>query len=168
MHLLKRYTLIGIAFVIIAGTVFHFVYDWSGNNPIVALFFPINESIWEHMKLGFFPMLFYSFYMHKKLRKSYPCITSGILSGILVNTFSIPIIFYTYTGILGTDIFVLDIATFVLSVLITFYLVYRLTLSCRMQKHTAALLLLVCIVGVCFIVFTYAPPNIQHLITLFL
>lgn len=161
MNLLKRYTLIGIFFVIIAGTLFHFVYDWSGNNPVIALFFPINESTWEHMKLGYFPMLLYSFYMNKKLQKDYPCITSAVLSGILINTFSIPVIFYTYTGILGTDIFVLDIATFIVSVLIAFYAIYHLALSCHAEAYAETLLLLVCITGICFLVFTYAPPNIN-------
>ena len=49
MKLLKRYTMIGIVFVLITGSLAHFVYDWSGKNHIVGLFTPINESVWEHM-----------------------------------------------------------------------------------------------------------------------
>lgn len=165
MNLLKRYTLIGIIFVIITGSLFHFVYNWSDNNAFIALFFPINESTWEHMKLGFLPMLLYSFFMNQKLRKEYPCITSALLSGILINTFSIPIIFYTYTGMLGKEIFVLDIGTFIMSVLIAFYAVYHLTLSCHAEAYAETLLLLVCITGICFLVFTYEPPNMNLFLT---
>ncbi|MDD7025196.1 MAG: DUF6512 family protein, partial [Oscillospiraceae bacterium] len=57
MNKLKCYTITGILFVIITGTISHFVYEWSQNNFILGLFFPVNESTWEHMKLLFFPML---------------------------------------------------------------------------------------------------------------
>lgn len=44
----------------ILGTLNHFLYDWSGKNPVIALFTPVNESVWEHMKLLFFPFLLLS------------------------------------------------------------------------------------------------------------
>ena len=47
----------GFVFVIIAGTLLHFVYHWTGQNRIVGLFSPVNESTWEHLKLLFTPML---------------------------------------------------------------------------------------------------------------
>ena len=30
----------------ILGTLNHFLYDWSGKNPVIALFTPVNESVW--------------------------------------------------------------------------------------------------------------------------
>ena len=48
-------------FVLVAaflGTLNHFLYFLSGQSPIVALFCPVNESVWEHLKLLYFP--FYS------------------------------------------------------------------------------------------------------------
>lgn len=38
------------------GGVLHFLYDWLPN-PIFALFSPVNESLWEHGKLIFWPIL---------------------------------------------------------------------------------------------------------------
>ena len=35
------------------GVLFHFVYDWTGENAVVGLFTPINESTWERLKLLF-------------------------------------------------------------------------------------------------------------------
>lgn len=157
---LKRYTIIGIIFVLITGTLSHFVYEWTGKNYAAGLFFPTNESTWEHMKLIFFPMLLYSFFMNNKLKQSFPCITSALYAGILAGIFSIPVIFYTYSGILGYSTLILDILTFVLSVLMAFQIVYKLTLSCRMEKYTFLLSIIVCIVTVCFLLFTYYPPHI--------
>lgn len=159
MKHLKRYTIIGIIFVLITGSLAHFLYDWSGNNYIVGLFVPINESIWEHMKLLFFPMLIYSLCIIFKFRKTYTCIISSLCFGILTGTLLIPIFFYAYTSILGKDIFILDIATFILSIIIAFWLSYKLTSSCRLEPITFLLCCLVCILFICFMLFTYHPPD---------
>lgn len=160
MNRLKFYTVIGILFTLITGTVSHFIYEWSGNNFLLGFFFPVNESTWEHMKLCFFPMLLYSFFMNRKLKPDYPCITSALSCGILCGTFLIPMIFYTYSGILGRNLLPLDIATFALSVLAGFRSIYRLSLSCLADSHTVSLKLLAAVLAVCFFVFTYLPPDI--------
>ncbi len=159
MKHLKRYTVIGIIFVLITGTLAHFLYGWTGNNHIAGLFTPINESIWEHMKLVFFPMLIYSLIMILKFHRKYSCITSALSFGILVGTFLIPLFYYTYTFFLGTNIFILDISTFILSIVIAFWLSYKLTLSCRLEPYSPLLCILVCILFVCFLIFTCHPPN---------
>lgn len=45
MNQIKQYTIIGILFVLTTGTLAHFLYDWTGNNTVVGLFTPVNESI---------------------------------------------------------------------------------------------------------------------------
>ncbi|MDE5779066.1 MAG: hypothetical protein K2I10_11255 [Lachnospiraceae bacterium] len=159
MKHLKSYTIIGIIFVLITGTLAHFLYDWSGNNYIVGYFTPINESIWEHMKLIFFPMLIYSLFIIFKFKETYPYITSSLYFGILTGTLLIPILFYAYISVLGKDIFILDIGIFILSIIIAFLLSYKLTLSCRLEPYTFLLCFLVCILFICFILFTYQPPS---------
>ena len=161
MKPLKKYTIIGITFVLIAGSLAHFLYDWTGNNYIVGLFTPVNESIWEHMKLLFFPMLIYSLFIVFKFKKAYSCITSALSFGILIGTFLIQILFYAYTSVLGKDIFILDIGTFILSIIIAFWLSYKLTLSCRLESYTPLFCCLVCILFICLILFTYHPPDLK-------
>lgn len=158
MKKLKLATVIGIIFVLITGSLAHFVYEWSGNNALKGLFTPVNESVWEHMKLVFFPMLLYSVWMISGFRKKYPCVISALCLGITAGTLLIPVFFYAYTGLLGRDFFVLDIAAFVLSVLAAFLLSYRLTLSCGAKPYTFFLCVLVCILFVCFMRFTYHAP----------
>lgn len=160
MNKLKRYIIAGIIFVLLTGTLSHFVYEWSGNNPLAGIFFPVNESTWEHMKLVFFPLLLYSFYMNRKLRTEYPCITSSLAWGILAGTYSIPVIFYLYTGILGYHTLALDIMTFAAGVLISFFVIYRYSLSCKTEKHAKIGKLLVSFTSICFLLFTFFPPDI--------
>ena len=159
MKHLKRYTMIGIFFVLTIGTLAHFLYDWTVNNHIVGLFTPINESIWEHMKLLFFPMLIYSLIMILKFHRKYSCITSAFSFGILVGAFLIPLFYYAYTYILGKNVFILDISIFILSIIIAFWLSYKLTLSRKLESFTSLLCILMCILFICFLVFTYHPPD---------
>ena len=159
MKKLKKYTLLGILFVILTGTLAHFVYQWSGNNFIVGFFVPVSESTWEHMKLCFFPMLLYSIFMNRRLKWEYSCVTSALLAGNLLGTMLIPVIFYTYTDILGNHYLPLDIATFMISVLVAFAMAYRLTLSCRLHAHTTWLAAMVFAMLLFYLVFTYFPPN---------
>ena len=37
----------------------HFLYEWFPN-PVFSIFFPVNESIWEHMKMLYTTFLIYS------------------------------------------------------------------------------------------------------------
>lgn len=96
MEQLKKYTITGTFFVLITGTLSHFIYEWSGNNFIVGFFCPVNESTWEHMKLVFFPMFLFSIFMFKRLKGIYPCILQSSSLGILIGTFLVPVLFYTY------------------------------------------------------------------------
>ncbi len=159
MSLLKRYAIIGTVFVLITGSIAHFLYGWTENNHIVGLFTPVNESIWEHMKLLFFPMLIYSLIMIFKFRRKYPHITSALSFGIVTGALLIPLFYYAYTHILGKNVFILDISAFILSVVIAFWLSYKLTLSRRLESYTFLLALLACILFACFAVFTYHPPD---------
>lgn len=160
MKELRRSCIIGAIFVIITGTLAHFVYDWSGQNDIVGFFTPVSESTWEHMKLCFFPMLLYSLYMNRSLRDTHPCICSALPAGMLTGTFSIPVMFYTYTGILGQSFLPLDIGVFIVSILIAFYVVCKLTISCKVRRYMGLLWLAIAILGLNFVLFTYLPPDI--------
>lgn len=161
MKHLKRDTIIGIFFVAITGTLAHFLYDWSNQNQIIGLFTPVNESVWEHMKLFFFPMFLYALGMILALHKKYACITSAFCFGILAGTFLIPVFYYAYTSILGKNVLFLDISIFILSIVIAFWLSYKLTQSCKLKNFTSLLCIMTGILFVYFLVFTYNPPNIS-------
>lgn len=156
---LKQYTLCGIIFTVITGTLMHFVYNWSGNNFLVSLIAPINESTWEHMKLLFFPMLIYNMLGLNKLNKSYPCAISSFSFGTLLGTFLIPVLFYTYTSILGSHFLWIDIAIFIFCIIIAFVSSYYLTINCCLKDYKPLLLFLILIMTLCFFIFTYYQPN---------
>lgn len=165
MKTLKSYMITGIIFVFILGTLAHFLYDWSGNNLIVGIFTPINESIWEHTKLLFFPMLIYSFYLNKKSGKDFPRISAGMISGEIVGIILIVSLFYTYSGIIGYNVAFADISIFYISVSLAFYVAYKTTPSCSADSYAIVLKAIQFAIVVLYIFFTLYPPQIPLFIS---
>ena len=52
----KRQLILTWIAALLAGFALHFLYEWWPN-AVTALFSPINESLWEHLKIIFWPFL---------------------------------------------------------------------------------------------------------------
>lgn len=160
MNQLKPCMVFGTIFVLITGTLAHFVYGFSGDNRLAGLFVPVNESIWEHMKLLFFPMLLFSVFAVVKFQNKNACLIPSLCFGILAGTFLIPVLYYIYTFFVGRSILFVDIAIFIFSTVAAFFAAYKFTLSCSLKPYTVFLCILVGILFVCFLLFTYHPPEL--------
>ena len=165
MKQLKTDTIIGILFVIITGTLSHFFYDWSGNSRIAGFVTPVNESVWEHMKLLFFPMLLFSAYAVRHFRGILPHIGYALLKGSLLGCLLIPTLYYTYTGAFGIRSTVIDIAIFFLSVLTAFLYARRLVLLGRAGAYKFPTTACTAILAAGFFVFTLFPPALPLFIS---
>ncbi len=157
---LQRYIIYGIIFVSLLGTFSHFLYDWCDNNKFIALFTPTSESVWEHIKLIYFPMLIYTIFAYIMLKSNYPYILSALLLGLIIGFLLIPIIFYVYSGILGYNLLIVDISSFYLSVIIAFYFSYKLAILYDTRNLLPFLIVIVISIALSFFIFTYYPPNI--------
>jgi Na+/H+-dicarboxylate symporter len=107
---LKRWQITGFIITILLGTLLHFTYDWSGQSPIAGALSPVNESVWEHLKMLIVPMLLFGiaeYFAYGDRQKN--LIPVRFLS-ILVGIASILVLFYTYSGITGQHVPWLDIA----------------------------------------------------------
>ena len=152
--------LLGFAITSFLGTVLHFLYDWLDQGIWVAPFSGVNESTWEHMKLLFWPMFIYalvqSFFF--KNQKNFSCIK---LRGILLGIGLIPVIFYTYNGVIGKSPDFINIAIFFISAAITYIYETKLLKSdkteCQNPKFAWLLLFTIAIL---FVVFTFITPKI--------
>ena len=130
-------------------------------NYIYGLIFPTNESTWGTHEAGLFPPCFSArFFLNRRLYgRLLSCITSALLCRHFTRDFSDPGSFLLfYSGILGNHFLWLDIAVFALSVILAFWASYRLTLSCRAKDYGNLFGLLVLVVLLCFLFFTYHAP----------
>ena len=152
--------LLGFAVTSLGGTILHFLYDWLGGAVWIAPFSGVNESTWEHMKLLFWPMFIFaivqSFFF--KDSENFWCIK---LKGILLGLGLIPIIFYTYNGVIGQSPDWINIAIFFVSAATAYIYETRQfntgTIRCKSQRLAFAIL---CVIAVLFVVFTFAAPEI--------
>ena len=54
--------IISFLFVSIIGTLFHFTYDYFNHNKVASIFSAVNESTWEHIKMGLSSALLFSIF----------------------------------------------------------------------------------------------------------
>lgn len=152
---------IGFIAVSAAGTLMHFVYDWSGKNRIVGLFAPVNESVWEHLKLLFFPFIAYAIFEAIKLSDSKFNVNFAKLIGILCGMCATLSVFYICEGALGKSIDAVNIASFFIGVGAAFIVSYHIIKSSKgrgfINGMSAAVLIVISIV---FIYFTLYPIEI--------
>ena len=157
---IRLWQLFGFGVTALGGTLLHFLYDWLGEAVWIAPFSGVNESTWEHMKLLFWPMLAYAVVQSFSFKdqKDFWCIK---LRGILVGLTLIPVLFYTYNGVVGKSPDWLNIAIFFISAAAAYLYETRLFARgiavCRRPKRAVAAL---CLIGVLFVVFTFVTPEI--------
>lgn len=151
----------GFLFTGIAGTLLHFLYDWSNQNPFVASFSAVNESIWEHMKLLFVPMFMFSILERQFIGEQYENFWCVKLISIILGITLIPVLYYTYTGISGTSKDWINITIFFIAAATTYLLetwLFRNASSFCMSPLLA--LFILCLLALVFIILTFVPPEI--------
>ena len=152
--------LFGFAVTSLLGTLLHFSYEWLNEASWIAPFSGVNESTWEHMKLLFWPMLFYALFERLFFRshENFWCIK---LRGTLLGLVLIPVLFYTYNGAIGKSPDWLNIGIYFAAAALAFLAETRLfrkaALTLRRPWVAAAALALI---GALFVIFTFVPPKI--------
>lgn len=164
---IRRFEIFGIFFVIAIGTLAHFVYNWTGQQEWIGLFFAKNESTFEHLKLLFYPFLLYSVFeycllTHKSLNDYAQKLPCGKIIGLLAGLLSIITLFYTYTGVFGSSILVIDISIFIFAVIISFIVSYYFLIkeTCLCKATPWIYVVIACFLILCFISFSIKPPDI--------
>lgn len=166
IKLIKKLQIASIIFSILLGTLLHFTFELSSNNLFIASFSAVNESVWEHLKLVFFPMLIFSiieYFLLKNYNNKNNYIFSKTVSIIFAILF-ITIFFYTYTGIIGKCYFILDILSFLLAIILGELICYKLLIKNTKINNSIKYLCIffIIILLLFFVFFTYFPPKINY------
>ena len=157
---MKLWQFIGFTFTSLFGTLLHYLYEWSNESILTAPFSGINESTWEHMKLIFFPMFVFAVIENKYLEEKYDCFWKIKLKGILLALGLIPVIYYTYNGAFGKSPDWFNIAIFFITAAIVYIYETRLFNGNMYCKNSTAAIVILCLIAILFIIFTFAPPSV--------
>lgn len=152
-------------FAVVVGSLLHFVYGWSGNNIVVGLLSPINESPWEHMKLVFTPFILFSFVEYFYLRSQVKNYCFALAKQIGFAIVFILAVFYIYTPLVGRSILAVDIGSFIVGIVLAKWFGY-LILTNRFKKwqfkgiNTLSVILLI-LLAAFFVYATFNPPHVN-------
>ena len=160
MKKIGLWQLIGFAVTALGGTILHFLYDWLGEASWIAPFSGVNESTWEHMKLLFWPSFIFavvqSFFFRD--RENFWCVK---LRGILLGLVAIPVLFYTYNGVVGKSPDWINIAIFFIAAALVFVCETKLFKSESIRcAHPRAALTALVIIALLFVLFTFRTPEL--------
>lgn len=146
---------VGLVFLLLVGSAWHFVHAATGDSTLVGLVAPINESVWEHTKLIAIPMLIWAAIVGSRTRRLPPALVGGVAGG-LVGTLLMVVGYYGYVAVLGRGWFPMDMVLFAVCALAA------LTVLERVRVHDASAVLAAVLVAVelaAFAVLTTAPPD---------
>jgi hypothetical protein len=162
---IKIWHIIGVFVIFGVGAVWHFMFEWIGDPIWLGWLFPVNESVWEHVKLMFFPAVIYyaieSIFLWKK--------TNNFLFTKMIVLYFTPIVniivFYTYTGITGYENFIIDSIVLLISTGFQQWISYKLLTREEIWKDKRVLRIILAVIGIlilgAFLVYaTYYPPHI--------
>ena len=162
----KKYTVITIVATIFAiglGVLWHFLFDLTGENRFVGLFAPVNESVWEHLKILYFPFLITmiaEYYIYGKDAYNF---FSSKLFGLTAGLLSIITNYYLTVGAFGINNMAINIGIFTAGVILAYALSYARMLKTPAMAGGAweksAVFVMMLYLGL-FLIFSYLPPHI--------
>ena len=148
-------------FVIGFGSVLHFIYGWTNHSSVIGLFAPVNESVWEHLKLGFWSLTIFSipeyFFIGKKVKNFFMAKLAGVIALEMV----IVGIFYTYTAILGKELLAVDIGSYVAGAIVCQIIATQIFVKTTQSKQGNTLAIAgIVVIAFILMLFTYITPRI--------
>lgn len=136
----------------LAGTLLHFLHDLFPN-PVTALFSPVRESIWEHLKIIYWPYLVTMLLVTGKSGRGSR--GSWLFSLLLVSVVMLAA-GYVYHISLGGSAVAFDIALYVILMALAFWLPGRLE---KAAGRSTPVFFLVVLLGAAILLFTFLPPD---------
>jgi hypothetical protein len=156
--------------ILVLGAVFHFMFDWLGSWKPIGWLFPVNESVWEHTKLIFWPGFILYAIEFGFLRKKVNNFFLGKAVAFYVSVLSIIFLHYGIAEAFGLHAYpsaelALDIIIFAGSIALQQWLSIRLLKRDEISESKPLARLIpsivaIAILGVLMILFTYLPPHI--------
>ncbi len=148
--------------IVILGTLFHFAFEFSGRSTIIGAFTPVNESIWEHLKLILIPSIITGFIEYFTFGRHYSGYFASKSLSTIIGMLFVLFGYYTYTGIIGRGYFPIDILLFIGGAALTAFLTYVFTTRSIFNESNSILgILIITFLIIIFMYFTFRPPMLE-------
>lgn len=141
-----------------AGVLLHFLYDWLPL-PVIGLFAPVNESVWEHLKLLFWPFVAASFALTRGAAQPQRA-WGACFAALLAMPAALLGAYYTLTTGFAVGGEVFPIALYFLALALGFCLQGKLEKLLWAELWAGVLLMAVSIYAACLVIFSIAAPHL--------
>lgn len=138
---------------------FHFMYDFF-SNTLFSIFFPVNESVFEHMKMLFSATIFYGIFDFLILKFFHQKRDNFLASLFVSASLSIPvflIIYLPFYYLLGENM-PLNLICLFITIVIGQVISYRILTSNNLSKLNVVSIVGIILVYIVFGFLTYYPP----------
>lgn len=150
----------GVFIIIALGFLFHYLYFWSGESALAGIFAPVNESVWEHLKLGYYSVVLLSVAEYLQTGKTLNNYFPARIAGVLAMELTILFIFYSYRFIARQSYFLIDIGSYMAGAVICQAVTFRIFQKAPYSKAIqAAGLAAFLMPPILFALTTYYPPH---------
>lgn len=154
----KAFWIAGIC-AALAGCGLHFLYDIFPV-PLVALLAPVNESVWEHLKLLYWPTLGAACVLSRKAEQPQRLWSAFFFAELSMPVFLMGIYYLLKTGF-GVERLSLDIFLYFLTMGSGFLLAQRLYTKSRPERCIGLSLLLFLLYGISLLLFSFGGPDLE-------
>ncbi len=153
--------IISILFIFGISFLYHSVYDIFPNY-VTSLFFPVNESVWEHNKMIFMAYLTWMivllvFYRNDKKNIVFATLISSLISIFLTTVIFTPIYFYVLNF---EHNLIITLGIYLFSIVVAQIVADKILESSYNRSREFVSLLLIGVTLVMFIYFTYYPLKV--------
>ena len=119
---ISYFAITAIPIIIIFTILFHFAFEFLGSPKILIPFFPINESIFEHLKLCVYPTIITwiigAFSLAKKNEIDMSKWIISMTFSIITNLINVLSLYYIGTGAFNIHSMIFDISTIVIGTIL--------------------------------------------------
>lgn len=156
----KFFYIVGFIFIFISGYALHYVYGIFPNSKIVAVFSPVNESTWEHLKLLFWPFTLFSAADYLLFGKRDKNFVSAKTVSVFCGLAFIIVFFYTYSGILGFNLLLADIFDFAAACAFALFVNFKISNNESEYTDELSMGIIYVFIALCFFMWTFSPPDL--------
>ena len=155
---MRKYRIYAIIGIFILSFICHFIFD-SFPCILTSIFFPVNESIWEHMKILFTSTILYGIIDYIILSKKNITFNNFPLQLFASAFLSIPIFLFIYVPIhkIYGEVLLITLLIMLISYIICQYISYKIMNLKDKQLLNKLSIILIVIMYIIFTYLTYYP-----------
>ena len=156
---LKKIKIINVVIFFALSFLWHFVYDLIPNF-VTAIFFPVNESIWEHMKIIFGVIIFgslISLILMQKFKIKYNNFYVEIIIKAILGVIFYLAIFIPLYNIFGENMFI-SITLMLITYIVMEFIGYKILLLDELNIKILPIILII-LSYILFALLTFYPPH---------